>query len=320
MNPFQIYPVINETVTYLKSYNFYIVKHNDSVYLIDAGVNTEESWQLLLSHLADEQLSLQDLDYILLTHSHVDHIGLVNRIRQKIDIPVYTHPRAYPHLKRDEAFLHMRVDFFDKLYAEMDCGSQGKKRVKEMKKAIEKNKDQTIIGELSPLVDGDVINDLQVISAPGHASDHLVFYEPNSGHLFSGDNLFAHINSNALIEPDQNGNLIPSLQQYEETLLKFKELSLTNVYPGHGRIITEPSPLIENRLQYISTKAERIKEKMGDEQLTASQIARQMHGNLYEKLFSFIMSEIAGHLNRLEALGQVSYELHNGVRYYQVIK
>lgn len=320
MNSPEIYPVINETVTYLKSYNFYIVKQDENVFLIDTGINTEESWQLLLDRLANQQLSLQDIDFILLTHSHVDHIGLVNRIRQEIDIPVYAHPKAFPHLTRDEQFLKMRVNFFDKFYAEMDCRSHGKKRVKDMAEAIEKNKDQAIKGKLNPLVDGDIINGFKVISVPGHASDHLAFYEQDSGYLFSGDNLFSHINSNALIEPDQNGQLIPSLQQYENTLLTLKELHLTKVYPGHGRIIANPYDLIEKRLQYILNKAERIKDEIGDNRLTASQIARQMHGKLYDKFFSFIMSEIVGHLNRLEALGQVTYEMNNGIRYYRVIK
>lgn len=316
----KIYPVINETVTNLKSYNFYIINNEKTVFLIDTGINTDESWQLLLNRLEDHQLDLQDIDFILLTHSHVDHIGLINRIRQQIDIPVYAHSKALPHLKRDDDYLQMRINFFHKLYAEMGCGSHGEKRVHEMKQAIENNKDQKIKGEITLINDGDMISGFQVISAPGHADDHVVFYEPLTGVLFSGDNLFAHINSNALIGPDEDGHLLPSLQQYEKTLLKLNQLFITTIYPGHGDMIKAPDKRIEAALRHIFNKAERIIKKLDNKQLTAAEIAEQMYGKLYETLFSFVMSEVIGHLHRLQTLGEVTYEIHNGTRYYRVIE
>lgn len=312
----KIYPVIVKTKTYLKSYNFYIIKEKDTVFLIDASIDTDESWHALNHQLKKQKLCVKDIDFIALTHHHIDHIGLINRIRSEVDVPVYAHPKAFPHLRRDEQFLKMRIDFFKRLYAEMGSKTEGDKRVNKMKEALVKNKDQAIDGSLSALISEDTVGSFQVIDAPGHASDHIAFYEPKLGHLISGDNLFLHMNSNALIEPDKNGQMIQSLQQYEQTLKTFSDLHITTVFPGHGHLIKNPTPLINKRLKHLFKNSERIKNLIIQQRLTATQIAHHMYGDLYEKLFSFVMSEVVGHLYRLEILGQVSYEIKNGVRYY----
>lgn len=315
----KIYPVIVDTKSYLKSYNFYIVQDKDNTFLIDAGIDTDKCWNLLNNELSHLGLSIKDLDFIVLTHHHIDHIGLINRIRSEIDIRVYAHPKAFPHLERDNHFLTMRIDFFKRLYKEMGCEDRGRKRINEMKDALEKNKHQAINGSFLPLMSKQAVGSFQVIDVPGHASDHIAFYEATTGQIVLGDNLFSHMNSNALIEPDENGKIIHSVIQYEQTLNKLNDLFLTTAFPGHGKIIDNPKQLIENRLQHMLNKSERIKKTIINNKLTPAQIARHLYGDLYEKLFYFVMSEVIGHLYRLKSLGEVTYDIKDNVRYYYVL-
>ncbi|MEH7245995.1 MBL fold metallo-hydrolase, partial [Neobacillus niacini] len=118
-NHMEVYPIIVPTTNKLKSINFFLVKQGDSLTLIDAGLNNDNCWNALQMTLKKYDYILSDITGILLTHNHIDHIGLVNRIVSTHSIPVYAHPYAKLVLKRDPHYMNMRVDFFKKLYQEM---------------------------------------------------------------------------------------------------------------------------------------------------------------------------------------------------------
>lgn len=48
--------------------------------LVDCGLNTPESWIGLNSALNKHGISLKDLKKIIITHAHIDHMGLAGRI------------------------------------------------------------------------------------------------------------------------------------------------------------------------------------------------------------------------------------------------
>src|SRR5690625_7660888 len=99
-----------------------------------------------------------------------------------------------------------------------------------------------------------MIEGFRVIDAPGHAPDHISFLHPDSGIFIGGDHLIQHVSSNALIEPDKHGELIPSLQQYEQSLLKCFNLSLSVVYSGYGEIVWAHDGLIKNIVTALESK------------------------------------------------------------------
>lgn len=318
MGSLKIHPVVINTDSSLKSYNFYIIQDGKSTFLIDAGVNTDKCWQLFNDTLNENNLTIKDIDFVTLTHHHVDHIGLINRIVSEVDIPVYTHSQSLPYLRRDEDLLRKRIMFFERLFAELDGGELGEQRVQQMKKALVNNASQKVEAEVIPFQENQIVSNFEVIYTPGHSSDHVSFYHPQEHALFSGDNLFAHMNSNALTERDESNQLYPSLQKHEQTLKRLNSLSLSTVYPGHGEIITNPYEVIIERIRTIENKGKRILGKLKENQMTVGQLAREIYGNLYEKMFHFIISEVVGQLSRLQSLEKVDYVIDNGVRYYYV--
>jgi glyoxylase-like metal-dependent hydrolase (beta-lactamase superfamily II) len=142
-NNIEVFPVFVPAANRLKSYNFYLVKNEDSLMLIDTGLNNDDCWDSLQRILRINGFTLADITGILITHHHTDHIGLVNRIVSDHSIPVYAHPYAKLLLNRDIEYVKMRVDFFRKLYQEMGCGEMGEKQVANLKNPIilgEKNR------------------------------------------------------------------------------------------------------------------------------------------------------------------------------------
>lgn len=311
-----VYPIIVPTSSSLLSFNFYLVKSHNSLFLIDAGINTENCWIHFMNVLQENGFKVSEIDKIILTHNHSDHTGLVNRILDINNVPVYAHEKAVVRLKRDGEFISKRIDFFQTLYSDMGCKESGEKQVEKLKKAAIDNVSQIVNGEILLLEEEDVIEGFKVIETPGHAPDHIALLNEESGILIAGDHLIQHISSNALIEPDENGVKIHTLQQYEQSLKKCLKFPLTVVYPGHGGLVSNPHALIERRLKGIERKSVEIKEILNNIPFTAAQIAQLYYKEKYESEFSLVMSEIIGHLDRLEQLKKISKVKKGNEWYY----
>ncbi|HHY73265.1 MAG TPA: MBL fold metallo-hydrolase [Bacillus bacterium] len=314
----KIYPIVLPVHHNLKSFNSYLVKDEYSLTLIDAGINNEDYWNLFIETMSSNGFTIGDLSGIYITHHHVDHVGLVNRIVAESSVSVYSHAKAIPRLKRDPTFLKGRIDFFKRLYEEMGCGKAGLEQVHKLENALIKNKHLEINADITLLE--KKIHPFDVIEMPGHSPDQVAFFNEKSRTLFAGDLLINHISSNAFVEPDENGERIFSLLEQISSLRKCLTLSVDYIFSGHGTIIDQPKQLIETRLANIENKAMRILSLIQAGSLTANEIAKQFYKKTYEMQFSLVMSEIIGHIDYLEANNRIWKEKIDGVWHYSTRK
>jgi glyoxylase-like metal-dependent hydrolase (beta-lactamase superfamily II) len=314
-----VFSIVVPNPSSLKSVNFFLLKRKEALYLIDAGMSDEVCWNALIHTLEVNHLSLSDLTGIILTHHHIDHMGLVDRIVTDNQMPVFVHPEAIPRLKREPVFLERRADFFETLYKEMGCGEAGEQQARYVREAIGKNKDNTLKVCLTPIEEGIMTKiQLNVIETPGHAPDQIALYDEKRGWLFGGDLLIGHISSNALVEPDSSGNRMMTLVQHMNSMKKCLDLKLNIVFPGHGVLIENGESLIRNRLSRIDVKAEKFVSEIERGSTTAAQIALRYYKNVYYEQFSLVMSEVIGHLDYLEHHGRVMKTKEEGIWQYKV--
>lgn len=92
--------------------------------------------------------------------------------------------------------------------------------------------------------------DLTAIHTPGHTSDHVVFFDPASGALFSGDAVVGR--GTTFIDPP-DGDLV----QYLRSLKRMEDLRPRTIYPGHGPVVLRAQ---EKILGYLTHREEREKE------------------------------------------------------------
>lgn len=312
-----VFPVMVPVSSGLRSINFFLVKQEDSFTLIDAGLNTEECWEALQDTLKQHGYTIHDITEILLTHHHSDHVGIVDRVIAKHDIPVYAHPNAIPRLKREVNFLQMRVEFFKHLYEEMGCGEMGEKQVAYLNNAIIQNKNNKIHADIQKISDHKLEN-FDVIETFGHAPDQVAFFSRNQKWLFGGDLLIGHISSNALVEPDFQGNRMRTLIQHKASLIKCLSLNAELVFSGHGLPIENPNHLIKKRVDGIEGKTGIFKNYIQTGISTANEIAQVHYKQKYEQQFSLVMSEIIGHLDYMEEKNEIERDLVRGVWHYYV--
>lgn len=314
----EVYPVVLETeAANLRSYNFYIVKNDQKLFLVDAGIEDDSSWDKLQGVLKENGFTLNDLDAILLTHHHFDHVGLVNRIVEKHQIPVYAHEQSIVRLKRDATHLENRIQFFENLYKEMGCDVERVgQEIERLQLYVDMNELQIVDSDINILREGDEIFGLEVLEVLGHSLDHLAFYHKDSKRIFVGDHMIQHMSSNALIDIDHKGERPYSLVYYEKSLQRLLELPIDIAYPGHGEIIHQPYELLHEKLGRIKDRGQLILQMLNKRQTPAS-IAQQVYKDRFDSLFPLVMSEIIGHIDRLEYYGRIKRFVENGVNYYE---
>ncbi len=146
-----------------------------------------------------------DLERILITHAHFDHVGAVADLAEQFEIPI-----EGPHL--DDKFLvdalpHQGAMFGYKTvraFTPSNCLGQG---------------DSIRIGEST----------LKVLHCPGHTPGHIAFFNQESKIAFVGDVIFKGSVGRTDFEGSDHNALINSIK---ENLLPLG--SDTTFVPGHG--------------------------------------------------------------------------------------
>lgn len=54
-----------------------------SMTLVDTGVNTSYAWQSLKNQIKKTGNELDDLEQVILTHLHQDHVGIVDKLKKE---------------------------------------------------------------------------------------------------------------------------------------------------------------------------------------------------------------------------------------------
>jgi hypothetical protein len=91
------------------------------------------------------------------------------------------------------------------------------------------------------------------------------------------------------------------------------QLDLKLTLPGHGPPITDHRALIQERLAFHEERADRIREALDDRTLNAYQLTRILFPELDAVNTFLAVSEVIGHLQWLEARGQVNHAERGGV-------
>jgi glyoxylase-like metal-dependent hydrolase (beta-lactamase superfamily II) len=86
--------------------NWYLVEDGDRVTVVDAGVPA--SWESFRGMLGRIGRSPDDVDAVVLTHAHFDHVGFAERARRELGVPVWVHENDVPLTKHPWRYDHER--------------------------------------------------------------------------------------------------------------------------------------------------------------------------------------------------------------------
>lgn len=154
----------------------HLVRSNGRVAIIDTG--TQYSIPLVESALHNLGMTFDHVDYILLTHIHLDHAGGAGVLMQQCEnAKLVVHERGARHIADPSKLIAGTVavygqDAFDKMYGTIEPVDA----------------ERIVIPE-----DGEVVEfqhrSLTFLDSPGHAKHHHCIVDSQTGSIFTGDTL-----------------------------------------------------------------------------------------------------------------------------------
>lgn len=154
----------------------HLIVEGDRAAFVDCG--TAHSVPRLLEALDELGIPRENVDWLLLTHVHLDHAGGAGQLMRALpNARAVLHPRGAPHMIDPRKLIEASIvvygrENYDRLYGELLPIDSG--RVLETRE-----------GQRLPLGD----RELEIMHTPGHALHHQAFFDHGSHSVFTGDTL-----------------------------------------------------------------------------------------------------------------------------------
>ena len=298
--------------------NCYYIKDSTPT-LIDAGVNTDESFDTVELAIKKAGGTVAGLKTIILTHAHSDHVGLVTRIVELSGAAVYIHRWDVDKIANEgEHGFVKRIEKFRGVF--LEAGVPESVIEKTLSSISERFRVfYSGFSAVKPLEGGELFHFhdfcLEVIHTPGHTRGSICLFDREDGTFLSGDTLLERITSNPVVELGRVANKVVyrSLEQYMSSLEVIDALPVIKVLPGHGRSFSNHRKRVKELFAHHEERMDKVLKILKDNEapfiassgMTLFRVADTTFGCL-EGIELFLgLSETQCHLEVLEKRGLV---------------
>lgn len=294
----------------------YVLESSAGPFLVDTGWNAEPAWDGLLAGLVECGTSVEEVQGVLITHHHPDHLGLAGRVREASGCWVGMHAADTALVERHRELL---LDDPEVMHAETERllmeADATRCEIDEIVGAA-----RSLAMPLPPLPDRDVgtsalrLGDrvVQAIHTPGHSPGHLCLYLEDVDLLLTGDHLLSTISSHVGLYGFEDASADP-LGDYLASLRLLQDREPAEILPAHrGRfhgVRERVSVLIEHHDERLAE----LTAALADGPLTPWQLCHEMTWNRPWAEIPVLMrraavAEVLAHVRRLELEGLVAVD------------
>ena len=156
--------------------------------------------------------------------------------------------------------------------------------------------------ECVPVADGDRIpagdGTLLAVHTPGHAPDHLCFFDETTGTLFSADLV---VPGSTVVIPASCGG---SLVQYLASLRRVLAIAPARMLPAHGSAIDDPAAVLNQYLEHRQRREDQIVAALHAGDRRPEAIVDRLYEGLAPGLKRLAQESVAAHLVKLRDEGR----------------
>jgi glyoxylase-like metal-dependent hydrolase (beta-lactamase superfamily II) len=295
--------------------NVFLVK-DEIPLLIDAGCQVPHAYERLVSRLQENGLRVSDIGRVLLTHGHLDHVGLLAHIVKESGAETYAHPYVVQQYHSYQEGVEENERYLAGAMRRFGVPEEGIQRIRKARSGYASFAEQIDIQHA--VTDGESVAGLAVHYVPGHSAGDVLYYDPRRRVVFSGDHLLRNISPNPLIRRPREGETRPnSLVQFQGSLRRTYDLDIDLCYPGHGEPFSNHRRVIETLLERHERRTRETLALLGNHVSTPYQLMLLLFPNIDEKMLHLGLSVAIGHLEILEERNQAVAEERDGVVYYR---
>ncbi|WP_338471569.1 MBL fold metallo-hydrolase [Niallia sp. XMNu-256] len=288
----------------MEQVNCFLFRGEKGFTIVDTGSYSEEGKQTWKSLMA----SGMTIEKVILTHFHIDHLGLAKWFQEKFQIPVYISNKGYREIvrRKDKESTQFVVDLFKK----HGCDEYSKLAATDYSQIYDFVPDG-FFDENQQIMLGD--QSYETIWTPGHSSDHFCFYHREQQIMIVGDHILEKISPVVLIESPEDVN---PLKDYYNSLGKIKDYSIQLALPGHGNLMNGLVDRMEEIRSGHMYRINQVLELLQGGEKTAWQICQEIYRR--KRFFAPLMATITRCIY-LESVGKIKSRTMNDKVYYQLI-
>ena len=230
-----IYLIDNQLYSIPKWGSVYLINEEKKA-LIDTGPTTSSN--AVLEGIRRVGVSPEDIDYLIVTHIHLDHAGGVGTLLK--DMPrarVVVHHKGARHLVNP-------VRLVDSVRE-----TQGEKVMRLLGEVVPVETERVMPVSGDDVIELCELQALRFIDAPGHASHELCIYESRHRGLFSGDAVAISVAENKILLPVTPPPSF-NLEAYLDTLARLMALKASALYFAHFGVVNK----VQENLQLAMDK------------------------------------------------------------------
>jgi glyoxylase-like metal-dependent hydrolase (beta-lactamase superfamily II) len=262
--------------------------------LVDTGLGlpgARDRWEHILAQVGQ-------LDRIVVTHFHPDHVGAAAIVTDLADAPVSQGALDYEYCRR--AWTAEAAERSERHMLEHGTPPEEAATVRAQQEQL------TALVHYAPdpepLEPGDSVGGWDVLHLPGHADGHLALIR--DGVLIAGDALLGGITPNVGLWP---ASAPDPLSDYLGSLARIAELDPRLALPGHGERILDPAGRAREIVEHHEDRLRRTLALLESEPRSGYDISRTLFPDaLAPSLRRFAVAETLAHLEHLVHAGRAS--------------
>jgi glyoxylase-like metal-dependent hydrolase (beta-lactamase superfamily II) len=292
--------------------------------LVDPGPRTPEALDDLEAGLSRLGLSFEQVELVILSHQHVDHVGNAAHIVERAGCRVAGYEPLADFMTDLPGSLALEADYRAEMMHLHGASDEVVASVRQSFASQRKFAASLKIDVV--LADGDVLeaggHTLRAHARPGHSPTDTIFVDEATRTALVGDHLLRDIVSNPIVHRPPSGPRDPrerpsTLATYAASLAQTAELGLDLLFTGHGEFVLDPATLVAERLARQGTRRISVLQQLGDGPRTARDVTRGLWGETADRHPYLTLCEVLGALDGLVEDGRAREIERNGTLAYE---